>query len=78
MLEYDRICKYEGIDVNKTDSSHECIICHYLYFPEISFKYQPKVGNGCNDLMPNAMDCNDGAIVSGKGNDYRTQFFVYE
>ena len=78
MLEYDRIYKYEGIDVNKTDSSHECIICHYWYFPEINFKYQPKVGDGCHDLMQNAMTCNDGAIVSVKGNDYRTHFFVYQ
>ena len=29
MLEYDKIVVFEGIDVNGTDSSCECIICHY-------------------------------------------------
>ena len=30
MLEFDRIDISEGIDVNKTDASKECDICHYL------------------------------------------------
>ena len=29
MPEYDRIDISEGIDVNKTNSSKECDICHY-------------------------------------------------
>ena len=32
MLEYDRIDISEGIDINKTNSSKECDICHYRYF----------------------------------------------
>ena len=32
MLEYDRIDISEGIDINKTDASKECDICHYWYF----------------------------------------------
>ena len=36
MLEYDRIDISEGIDVNKTNSSKECDICHYwFYFKDI-------------------------------------------
>ena len=31
-LEYDRIDVSDGIDVNKTDGSRECIIWHYWYF----------------------------------------------
>ena len=46
MLEYDRIDVPEGIDVNKTNSSHKCIICHYRYFLEINFRVQPKVCDG--------------------------------
>ena len=30
MLYYDRIDDSEGIDVNKTNASKECDICHYL------------------------------------------------
>ena len=29
MLEHDRIDILEGIDVNKTNASKECDICHY-------------------------------------------------
>ena len=32
MLHYDRIDVSEGIDVNKTSASKDCIICHYSYF----------------------------------------------
>ena len=31
MLEYDRIDILEGIDVNKTNASKKCDICHYRY-----------------------------------------------
>ena len=37
MLEYDRIDISESIDVNKTNLSKECDICHYWYFKDISF-----------------------------------------
>ena len=29
MLKYDRIDISEGIDVDKTDRSKECMFCHY-------------------------------------------------
>ena len=32
MLEYEKIDISEGIDVNKTNLSKECDICHYWYF----------------------------------------------
>ena len=51
MLEYDRIDISEGIDVNKTNASKECDICHYWYFKDIGFKYEPYLCNGCHDLM---------------------------
>ena len=31
--------QYEKID--KTSKSVECMICHYWYFKDIGFKYQP-------------------------------------
>ena len=51
MLEYDRIDISEGIDVNKTSASKECDICHYWYFKDIGFKYEPYLCNGCLDLI---------------------------
>ena len=78
MLEYDRIDISEGIDINKTNASKECDICHYWYFLDKNFKYQPYLSNGCHDLMQKAMNFNDVAIVSLKGSDYRIHFLVYE
>ena len=39
MLNYDRIDVSEGVDVTKTDSLSECIICHYWYFLAINFRF---------------------------------------
>ena len=32
MKEYERIDISEGIDLNKTNKSKECMLCHYWYF----------------------------------------------
>ena len=71
MLEYDRVDISEGIDFNKTAASKECDICHYLYFKDIGFKYEPYLRNGCHDLIKKAMAFNDVAIIYGKGSAYR-------
>ena len=55
MLKYKRIDISEKIDVNKTNLSKECDICHYWYFKNIGFKYEPYLCNGCHDLMQKAM-----------------------
>ena len=74
MLEYIRIDISEGIDINKTNASKECDICHYLYFLDKVFKYEPYLCNACHDLMQKAMNFNDVAIVSIKSNDDRIHF----
>ena len=48
MLEYDKIAVSEGIDVNKTNHSEECIICHY--FLQTNFRFQAKDCNNCHDF----------------------------
>ena len=74
MLEYDRIDWSEGIDVNKTNLSKKCDICHYWYFKDIGFKYGPYLCNGCHDLMQKAINFNYVAIVYIKVNAYRIHF----
>ena len=64
MLEYDRTDISEGID--KTNSSKECDICHYWYFLDKNFKYEPYLCNGCHDLVQKPINFNDVAIVSVK------------
>ena len=75
MLEYDRIDISEGIDTNKTSASKECNICHYWYFLDKNFNYEPYLCNGCHDLMQKAMSFKNVAIVSIKGNNYRIHFY---
>ena len=76
MLEYDRIDISEGIDVNKSnDKSKEYDICHYWYFLNKNFSYQPHLCNGCQDLMQKAMSFNDVAIFSIKDSHYRIHFW---
>ena len=74
MLEYDSIDISEGIDTDKTSASKECNICHYWYFLDKSFNYDPYLCNGYHDLMQKAMSYKNFAIVSTKGNDYRINF----
>ena len=73
MLEYERIDISEG--VNKTKLSKECDICHYWYFKDIGFEYEPYLCNACHDLMQKAMSFNNIANVYVEGNAYRINFW---
>ena len=71
MLYYERIDVSEEIDVNKTSASKECDICHYWYFLNYSFKFQPNFCNRCHDLLMMSVNLSDIAILNIKGSDYR-------
>ena len=75
MLEYERTDISEGIDLNKLDKSKECDICHYWYFLDKNFNYEPCLCNGCHDLLQKARSFNNVAVVSIKGSEYRTHFW---
>ena len=47
MIQLDRIEDSEGINLDKTDKSKECKICHYNSFDN-HFKSDSKICNGCN------------------------------
>ena len=74
MVDYDRIGLFEGMDFHKTNDSHKCVICHYWYFLEIIFRFQPKVCYGCHDSIQKAKSFNDVAVISLKGNDLIMSF----
>ena len=74
-IEYDRIDVSGGIDFNKSNGLPECIIFHYSSFVKINFRFQPKLCDGCHDLLQRAMSFNDVGIVSDKGIDYRVHFW---
>ena len=70
MICYDGIDVSEGIDVNNTSASKECDVCHYWYFLNSSFKFQPNICNRCHSLLMMSMNLSDIAIFNIKGFDY--------
>ena len=76
MLEFDRIDISEGIDINKTNKSKECILCHYWYFFDKNFSYGPYLCDGCYNITQKSMDFKNIAIVHVKKSAYRI-YFLY-
>ena len=48
MLQYDDIDISEEIDINKPSEPKECMLCHYWYFKDVGYKFQPYICNGCH------------------------------
>ena len=75
MLEYERIDISEGIDVDKTNKSKECMFCHYWYFLKKNFSYRPYLCDGCCNMTQKSIDFKNIDIVYVKGNAYRIHFW---
>ena len=71
MLHFDRIDVSEGIDVDKSNKSKEWMICHYWYFLDSGYKYEPEVWNGCRDISMMVYELENIAILNIKGVDFR-------
>ena len=56
MLEYDRIDISEGIDVDNTNKSKECMLCHYWYFLHKNFSYGPYLCDDCYNFSQKSRD----------------------
>ena len=76
MLEYDRIDISEGIDLNKTNKSKECMLCHYWYFLDKNFSYGPYLCDGCHNMTQKSTDLKNIVIVHIKKSAYRI-YFLY-
>ena len=76
MLEYDKIDISEGIDVDMSNKSKECMLCHYWYFLHKNFSYGPYLCDGCCNIMQKANDFKNIAIVYVKKSAYRI-YFLY-
>ena len=44
--------------------------CHYWYFLNFSFKFQPNVCNRCHGLLMMSVNLSNTAILNVKGSDY--------
>ena len=76
MLQYDRIDVSEEIDINKTSTSKECMLCHYWYFKDVGYKFQPYLCNGCHAVSMMAYELKNIAMLNAKGVDYRCILWV--
>ena len=76
MLQYEKISVSEGIDIDKTNVSKECMLCHYWYFKDVGFKFEPHVCNKCHDVLMTAYELKNIAILNVKGVDYRCILWV--
>ena len=47
------------------------MICHYWYFKDITYKFQPYVCNGCHDISMITYELKNIAILNVKSIDYR-------
>ena len=64
MVLYGRINVFEGIDINKTSASKDCDDCHFWYFLDKRYKFQPYVCNGCHDVLVMSMNLGDIPILN--------------
>ena len=75
MLEYERIDISDGIDVDKTNKSKECMLCYYWYFLHNNFSYGPYLCDGCYNVTQKSIDFKNIDIVYFKRNSYRIHFW---
>ena len=45
MLQYEKTGISEGIGIDKTNESKECMLCHYWHLKDVGFKFEPNVCN---------------------------------
>ena len=63
MLVYEKIDILDGINVNKSDESKECMLCHYWYFLDKSISYGPYLCDGCYNIMQKCDKVKNIAII---------------
>ena len=76
MLEYDRINISQSIDINKTNKTKECMLCHYWYFLDKNFSYGPYLFDGCYNIIQKSNDFKNITIVLIKKSAFRI-YFLY-
>ena len=72
MIHLDRIEDSEEIDLDKTDKSKECKICHYNYFDN-GFQSDSKICNRCNWGLKSV-----GNFAIIQINDFSYGFFMFD
>ena len=64
MLHYEKLDVSEGIDINETSASKECMLSHYWYFKDVRFKFEPHVCNKCHYALMSAYELKNISILN--------------
>ena len=64
MLQYEKIDISEAIDIDKTNTSKEYMLCHYWYFQNVGFKFELHVCNKCHDVFMTPYKLKKSAILT--------------
>ena len=70
MLQYGKINVSGGIDTNKASASKEYMFCHYWYFQDVGFKFEPHVCNKCYDVLMTAYELKNIGVLNVKDVDF--------
>ena len=76
MLEYERIDISDGIDIDMSDESKECMLCHHWYFLDENFSYGPYLCDACYNIMQKCNKFKNIAIAHVKKSTYSI-YFLY-
>ena len=74
MLEYYKVDISEGIDVNKTGKSKECMLCHYWFFLNKKFSYGPYLCDGCYNIAQKFISFKNIAVTHVNKSAYTIYF----
>ena len=77
MPQYESIDASEGIDVNKTNLSKECMLCHYWFFKDFEFKFEEHVCSGCHDFINNGLFVRKYSDIKRKRSYFKVDFVGY-
>ena len=70
MLLWKRVGVSEGIDIDKTDASKECMFCHQ-YFKDNNFTIELNVCDNCHDVLMTAYELEDIEVLNEESLDYK-------
>ena len=73
-LEYERIDISEGIDVDMSNKSKECMHCHYWHFLDKIFNYEPYLCDGYYNIEQKSNDFEKIATIHVGESAYRIYF----
>ena len=74
MLAYERIDISDGIDINESDESKECTLCHYWYFLDKNFRNRPYLCDGCYNMTQKCNKLKNITIIRINKSVYRICF----